>query len=149
MERDAGINHMLAPTDEHTDKQAEVALATSVPLQLSTIHEATWPDHWGITHKQPVSQYGQGVLLVEMSAQSAAHSGKARLTISAKPLMDAVWGTEGYVAQLDAETRVTRDKTVTNFMVVGQTGKCGGAAYNIMLTVARKIRDAGRGGRRR
>lgn len=75
VEMDAGIIHVLAPTTEHNEVAKNVALATSSPLQFWAMHWPTNPDHCGITQKQPVSQYGHGVLLVENFKQDFIHSG--------------------------------------------------------------------------
>lgn len=105
VDNDAGINHWLAPTLEHNEIAKLVALATSLPLHLDTKHSATSPDHCGITQKHPVSQYGHGVLSVSISTHSWAQSGNLVYIGSANPLMLAVFGTDGYVAQLLAETK--------------------------------------------
>lgn len=95
VETEAGIIQRLAPTFEHREYAKEVAATTSEPEQDRAMHPATCPAHWGIIHKQPVSQYGHGVLPVERSGQLAAHEGSSDLIGSAKPLMEAVLGTAG------------------------------------------------------
>jgi hypothetical protein len=41
VDKDAGINHWLAPTLEHNETAKLVALATSLPSHLDTKHSAT------------------------------------------------------------------------------------------------------------
>lgn len=108
VDTEAGIIQRLAPTLEHNEWANEVATRTSEPEQDMAIQPATCPDHWGIIHKQPVSQYGHGVLPVERSGQSAAQEGSSDLMGSAKPLILAVLGTAGYVDQLSAATKFTK-----------------------------------------
>lgn len=66
---------MSAPADVHKEYAKEVAVAKSEPEHSEAQHSATVPAHWGMTHKQPVSQYGQGVLEVERVTHDLAHVG--------------------------------------------------------------------------
>ena len=70
VEIDAGTKNILAPTLEHKEKAKLVALATSSPEHFEAKHSPTWPAHWGITQKHPVSQYGHEVLSVGISTHS-------------------------------------------------------------------------------
>lgn len=74
-EIEAGIIQVLAPTTEHNEVAKNLALATSSPLHFWATHWPTKPAHCGITQKHPVSQYGQGVLLVLNLTHSFAQSG--------------------------------------------------------------------------